>query len=195
MPKISISTLHMRGWLVFQSHDGPQAVGGLQEFDSPDVSLRIFLMSDALTKRPYLRLCANFATRRSEQTDEERGKHDVNFDFYSNSVQEFRLLDADETTGPLPESLVRDCTFFRRTFWQRLRVQYDDMHVTGLEEALQAADTEQSAALLVLAKLPSNGSFTFYKRRKQAFRRLIENMSRALTKSTEQAGQARESRL
>lgn len=169
MPKIGISTLHMRGWLVFQSHNGPQAVGGLQEVDSPDISLRIFLMSDALTTRPYLRLCANFATTGSENMDED-GKHAVNFDFHSRSIQEFGLLDADKTTGPLPESLLRDCVFSRRTSLQRLRVQYDDMHVTGLEEALQAADTEQSAALLVLAKLPSNGSFTFYTRRKQAFR-------------------------
>lgn len=190
-----ISTLHMRGWVVFQSRDGPRAVGGLQEVDSPDVSVRIFLMSDVLTKRAYLRLCANFAKRRLEAVDEEDGKHDVNFDFHLDSIQEFRLLGADEITGPLPESLVHDCTFSRRTSLQRLKVRYDGMHVTGLEKALEAADTQQSAALLVLAQLPLNGSFTFYTRRKPAFRRLVENMSRALTKFTQQPRPARESRL
>ena len=182
MPKSGISTLHMRGRIVFQSRDGLQAAGGLQEINSPDVSLRIFLMEDALKNRPYLRLCANFATRRSEEEEEEDGKHDVYFDFHLDSIQEFRLLEPE----PLPESLLRDCTFSRRTSLQRLKVKYNGIHITGLQEALRAADNQQSAALSVLAKnFPFSDSFTFYTRRKQAFSSLVRNMDRALTNFTQ----------
>ena len=174
------SNKHILGCLVFEAADSVQAVSGLHDIDSGDISLRIFMLKGRT--EPFLRLATRF---RSEalNSDKKYCEHEVCFDFNLSDIGEFETVSMSEL-GNIPDAFNDDELFIHHSrlgLLERLQVSYNQICVNGLDLACKEASTAQKDVLMQLAQLPLTNSFTFYVRRKKAFRQMVKNMNEFLS--------------
>ena len=176
------SNKHILGCLVFEAANGVQAVNGLHDNDSGDISLRIFMLKGRT--EPFLRLAARFKTE-TWCSDTKHGEHEVCFDFNLSDIGEFETVCISEVGKDIPDALIDDELFihhYKLGLLERLQVSYNQTCVNGLDLACKEASSAQKDVLMQLAQLSLTNSFTFYARRKKAFRRMIKNMSECLSR-------------
>ena len=174
------SNKHILGCLVFEAADSVQAVSGLHDIDSGDISLRIFMLKGRT--EPFLRLAARFRTG-TLNLDEKGSEHEVCFDFNLSDIKKFETISMSEVGQDIPDALIDDGLFmhhYKLGLLEGLQVGYKDICINGLDLACKEASSAQKGVLMQLAQLSLTKSFTFYVRRKKAFRHMVKNMNECL---------------
>ncbi len=175
------SNKHILGCLVFEAANSVQAVSGLHDFNSGDISLRIFMLKGRT--EPFLRLAARFRTE-ALNSDNKYCEHEVCFDINLSDIGDFETVSISGVGKDIPDALVDDELFINRYklgLLERLQVSYNQICVNGLDLACKEASSAQKDVLMQLAQLSLTNSFTFYVRRKKAFRQMVKNMNDSLS--------------
>ena len=159
-----------------------QAISGLHDIDSGDITLRIFMLKGRTG--PFLRLATRFRSEAMD-SDKKHCEHEVCFDFNLSHIKKFEIVARNEAGKDVPDGFIDDKTFmhyYSLGLLERLQVNYHQIGVTGLDLAYEEASSAQKAVLVQLAQLGLAGSFTFYAKRKKAFRRMVKNMNACLSR-------------
>lgn len=90
-----------------------------------------------------------------------------------------------EVGKDIPDALIDDELFlhhYKLGLLERLQVSYNRICVNGLDLAWREGSSAQKGVLMQLAQLSLTNSFTFYVRRKKAFRQMVKNMNECLSR-------------